>query len=141
MALSSRFNMWLYPELKWFENEAARKEACKQATSRTGSWWAGTFTCCALAALPGGWLYLNKLFAPFLLQKGVHALVGAGLASVVLLALVGLQIVFIFGYARRKVRPLLRELLAERGILLCNSCGYNLTGIADGTCPECGVHV
>lgn len=43
--------------------------------------------------------------------------------------------------ARRGTRPLLRELLAERGILLCNSCGYNLTGIADGTCPECGVHV
>lgn len=139
MALSSRFKMWLYPELKWFENEAARKEAWRQCGLR--SLWTPYLISWTLSALTAGWVILYQQFSPLLHRKGMYPFVSATLASIVVLALGALQFILMFGYHRRKVRPRLRELLAERGILLCESCGYNLTGIADGICPECGVHV
>ncbi len=38
----------------------------------------------------------------------------------------------------RRAQRLLRELLIERGILVCVHCGYDLRGQTEPRCPECG---
>lgn len=42
---------------------------------------------------------------------------------------------------REPMRKSLRRQLAERGVPICVPCGYDLRGLADGRCPECGASV
>jgi predicted amidophosphoribosyltransferase len=39
---------------------------------------------------------------------------------------------------RRPVRDQLRRELIKRGIPICRRCAYNLTGLSEPRCPECG---
>ena len=48
-----------------------------------------------------------------------------------------------FGYwmqiaMRRPLRRYLRETLVAAGVPVCLSCGYNLRGLTEPRCPECG---
>ena len=39
---------------------------------------------------------------------------------------------------RRSLRKFLRRRLTERGIPICLKCGYDLRGLTEPRCPECG---
>jgi hypothetical protein len=42
---------------------------------------------------------------------------------------------------RTRIRKQLRRDLCARGIPVCLHCGYNLLGVFQGRCPECGTKV
>jgi hypothetical protein len=41
-------------------------------------------------------------------------------------------------FTARRVKYVRWQVLAERGLPICISCGYNLTGCTTDLCPECG---
>lgn len=50
-----------------------------------------------------------------------------------------LAVLLLWGrFLRQEYARALRGLLRERGLPVCMACGYNLTGIAERRCPECG---
>lgn len=50
-----------------------------------------------------------------------------------------LAVLLLWGrFLRQEYARALRGLLRERGIPVCMACGYNLTGITEPRCPECG---
>ncbi len=76
------------------------------------------------------WRLVRVLFLPTLIGL---ALVGGLIGGVM-----GLLINHVL---RVDMRRLFREGLCAEGIPVCMACGYNLTGNASGTCPECGAAV
>lgn len=40
--------------------------------------------------------------------------------------------------SRRKIRRYLREQLVKKGVSVCLECGYQLRGLVEPRCPECG---
>ena len=48
---------------------------------------------------------------------------------------------FAIWFTRRDIRRRLREQLVKKGIPVCITCGYNLTGNESGVCPECGTEI
>lgn len=58
-------------------------------------------------------------------------------------AIVGLSVVFFLTrfYKSAKLR-FIRDDLNRHGIPICRSCGYDLNGLSESRCPECGaIHV
>lgn len=41
-------------------------------------------------------------------------------------------------FRNRPVRRAIRQIISERGYPTCVQCGYNLTGLVEPRCPECG---
>jgi len=41
-------------------------------------------------------------------------------------------------YCKRRVQRSLREQLLEIGVAICLECGYDLSALTEGRCPECG---
>jgi hypothetical protein len=69
------------------------------------------------------------------LTGGWHRAVWYGLSSV--FALGGAAVFFVYLAAARR-RRFLRKLLREEGVIICLHCGYDLRGLTEGRCPECG---
>lgn len=49
--------------------------------------------------------------------------------------------IFVFWLNRKALRQSLYKELRDAGVLICTFCGYNTTGLTQGTCPECGLQV
>ncbi|MGB0714768.1 MAG: hypothetical protein ACPGXK_02760 [Phycisphaerae bacterium] len=60
----------------------------------------------------------------------------AALSIFMALMLGGFAIILYFALGR--ARRNLRRMLVERGVAICVPCGYDLRGIRDERCPECG---
>ncbi len=117
----------LFPELKSFTTDAARKGAMRKASE--GIYVSGS--------LLGG----LALFIGLRCAKTVQELTGlAGLLLLLLFgAICGLSgFVFVF-VGRRRIRRSLRAQLNTHGVPTCMCCGYDLRGLDDTRCPECGV--
>lgn len=62
------------------------------------------------------------------------------LAAIMCALLPGLLLIPLMHLRYRKwMRVFLRDYLNDRGIPICESCGYDLRGQAKPRCPECGV--
>ena len=126
MSLKSR----LFPELEQCRSADERAAAWKSAQRRINAhrpYWIVFFI-----------LLIGGLMFPFVLPMlGVPVerrglLRGINLLVVILLS-GGVSLMF-----RSKIRRWLREYLATIGIPVCVNCGYNLTGLTEARCPECG---
>lgn len=132
----------LYPELTLFPNDEDRIKSLKQCAKglnwqwfRRPWFWAITIgygvlgmvlpalITRALAAwgMPGGFRWWVQMIPSMMLGAGF------GLA---------------FQYLYRKpIQLALRKLLNDRGTPICMECGYDLRGLPEPRCPECGTHV
>ena len=131
--------MWktkLYPELLLFDTVAERKTALREAKVRVrwGRWrwqWllavVGIYTSIVVALI----VFLYRAVSTSVYSyPWTPMLVGGASAGI---AGWGLEWMF-----RRPVRDQLRRELIKRGMPICRRCGYNLTGLSDPRCPECG---
>lgn len=126
--------MWqerLYPELKLLEPEA-RERVMAQANRRVlrgwRLWLVALAILAAFLALPQMFRLTNDL-APFVRSIARWTFPIAAL------------LVFFFGVYflwHASFRDHIRSAIIARGIPICRRCGYNLTGLNEPRCPECG---
>lgn len=123
------------PELGRYESADVAKTAWRSAWKRVfkrGRSWAF------------GLLILG--IAPALIGLSMHALrrwIGIPISPILMSGLVGGVVGGSIGLAlqlsfRKPVRRYLREDLVGRGIPICVECGYDLRGLSESRCPECG---
>ena len=98
----------------------------------------------AFARIARSWKWRLSLLAVFVLTiVGCAAIPRISWPSIWFVAAVGmcwsLSLVFGLNLLWRKawIREL-RCLLRERGVPICLHCGYDLRGLAEARCPECG---
>ncbi len=126
--------MWqekLYPELKLLDPEA-RARVMTQANRRVLRGW--RLWLVALAALTG-----------FLAVPTVMQLTNDWVPLVRSIARwtypIAALLVFFFGVYflwHTSFRDHIRSAIIARGIPICRRCGYDLTGLTEPRCPECG---
>ena len=133
-----RFHLWLESrrELAYLDTPEARKEALRDVETklrrdrhyRRISWYAYLpllvyFLVIGLglntALLPASWI--SGVWSPF-------AMPVLALVAVLSHAWLG----------RRMAQRYLRRYLRRKGILICLRCGYDLRGLLELRCPECG---
>lgn len=134
----SRWNDWLFPELKRFPDDASRRAAASEFQARVGvfNWRFGLLL---LLAIPLG------LLAPWLsgrlqawLPLGSATLgvvVGCGLFGLLQGALFATVINWSY---RKPLQRFLRLKLNSLGVPTCLHCGYDTRGLHQPRCPECG---
>ena len=118
----------MFPELTYFERRERRAELRAAVSEVHGIALAALV--CVLSGVPAYLLYvfyLSSLGWPRWLETLVLLVVLA------MAALVGSYLVL-----KTRIQRVLRRRLFARGIRLCEQCGYNLYGLADQLCPECG---
>lgn len=94
------------------------------------------------AFAPGGIDLSTHLLPLIVLYVADHVLsrLGAPLALYVvgMASVVPVCVFVLVQMARRRIRPFIWRKLAERGVLVCLHCGYDLRGQTVCRCPECG---
>lgn len=124
-----------FPELARFADRADQKLRFEQAyrhVSRTHGFGAYAWVATGVAVVVvvvflRSWLPSTRL--EFLL-----ALMGA-FAGGAALKWIGLWLF------RERIRRRLREVLVDRGELICEECGYDTRGLTSRRCPECGAEL
>lgn len=94
------------------------------------------------AFAPGGIDLSSHLIPLIALYVADHVLshLGAPLALYVIgmASVVPVCVFVLVQIARRRIRPFIWQKLAERGVIVCLHCGYDLRGQTVCRCPECG---
>jgi hypothetical protein len=129
MLFNPKYYRRLFPELMEFETDRARDDAWDRAVAavlRSVSYY--SMVVLLLGPLLGGLILVAILkWVPRYLQLPtalvIMAAVGAGLPLIAF---------------RWRVRRVLRQHLDTQSGLICRDCGYNLTGLTEPRCPECG---
>jgi peptidoglycan/LPS O-acetylase OafA/YrhL len=131
--------MFDFPEAALFPTARASMDAIKAA------YWAERVRLVKVTAVPAGLVvlvFMILLVAPLrgFLMKWFGSLTTG--ASCVLIPLVVLSGAVWYGgfraFVREPMRKRLRASLRSHGLLLCIHCGYDLRGVGESRCPECG---
>ena len=124
-----RWLAWWFPDLTRIESASARRTLWRSAFRPVSDSWAYR----ASIILP----YTGCLFA---LLVGPR-IVDIWIVVVVAAFLMTLSYPAALWPVRRRITHNLRRILNERGLPTCLKCGYDLTGIESGVCPECGTKI
>ncbi len=120
----------LFPELKQFRGAAEQRNAWRRAQSETQRrpWF---WICLALILIADAALVFSLPYLAVPVTK--RGLVRGAALLLTVLAAATLSWIF-----QKAIRRSLRQQLSEKGVPICISCGYNLTGHFADRCPECG---
>lgn len=139
MQSNSRLSLWLYPELARFDTQAERQTAAMQFQRQLIKSWRMWATVIGVSIGLGTIVPLMPLWLPWLVpglrfsiaMQVVVTTIGSILPGLILP--IGLNLAI-----RQPFRRHLRERLAARGVPICIPCGYDLRGLTEARCPECG---
>ena len=130
--------MWqtrLYPELLRLDTDIERKKLLRDARiwGRGGRWsWRRLLVILGIyVGIIALSLFLRRAWSTNVYIQQWTGLVRAGVVG-------GFAVWALDWIWRRPLRDQIRRELIKRGILICQRCGYNLTGLAEPRCPECG---
>ncbi len=127
----------MFPELAVFDSVDERKavyaDACREHWNQRG--WRTLGVVIGITALCFVWSYVVGIILDDI-PKGPRL---AGLHTLLTLPLFGLT----FGwfaprFLRDTMRPFIRAEAAKYRPPVCTECNYNLTGLTEPRCPECG---
>ena len=143
MDLQDTLRSWLYSELKGFDTEAARRQALKQCARDVELGWRSMLMCsCGIGLATlwaiALWMLAQGRLASTLVNTGIPVWAGSAMAYGIYLLILVSSIASPLSQRHREIRRGLREMLADKGMSICQGCGYNLTGNVSGICPECG---
>lgn len=125
----------MYPELERYETSDAAKAAWRAAwwrVLRTLRFWAIGIVLIGVAPAS---ISLFIVYARRLLSIPIPPVLWGGLIGGVIGGFMGLGFQLAF---RTPVRRSLREDLVCKGVPICVNCGYDLRGLEEPRCPECG---
>ncbi|MGE3181608.1 MAG: hypothetical protein AB7N71_08255 [Phycisphaerae bacterium] len=126
-------NHKLFPELAMFPTELAANTAYKDWQKKNAKTWRFWFILIGYSALVGALVAIAfvsiRRWIP--LPKSMLGGVVGGVTG-------GSGIVVLTWLWRQKCRRFLRERLIEQGVPVCIPCGYDLRGLSENRCPECG---
>ncbi len=131
-----RLSMWqerLFPELTMLASEAERRNLVTAADQQTVGWGRRLTFVVVVAVIVGGGggFVLGTLLKSWALPNW---LIGVFTCTICVTAsLLGVQL-----FWRKPLRAYIRRELNQRGIPVCLHCAYNLTGLPEPRCPECG---
>jgi len=117
-----------YPELLRFETFDQRFIALREAGSNSSTASQALMGLAIVFSWPCFGVVMIRLVGP----QSMPYVIPAGFV------LVGCAAHWFNLKQRARVRRRLRELLNERGIKTCVACGYDMRGLENVTCPECG---
>lgn len=124
------------PELTRFDSadeaRAALRAHMRQAVRSPAVWLR---ICLMIAGLIGGTSLLVYLAIPYLGAHGAPPWLVGGLTGFLVGGSAGYGANVVF---RRPLRRYLRNVLVEKGVPICLPCGYDLRGLPEPRCPECG---
>jgi hypothetical protein len=85
-------------------------------------------------------LYVIFLLSNWLAEQVAETLsISLGWFQLIITFILLIITAYVFLYVEgRRVRSSLRKLLNSRGIPVCLGCGYDLRGLSEHRCPECG---
>lgn len=134
----SRWNAWLFPELRRFPDEQSRHAAGVEFQRKIGilNW-----RIAALLPLAIGFGVLTPFLVPHLRawlplpSPTASVILGGGLIGLVQGAVFA---TFINWSYRKPMQRFLREKLNTLGVPTCVGCGYDTRSLAEPRCPECG---
>ncbi len=120
----------LFPDLERFPTDQSRRKALSLALAEGRMHWRYWLAVAGIvAAEVWFWFSMRRLGIP----GAWRGLVGWLAVAVTVLACWLVVLSF-----KKRIRRSLWRSLADHGIPCCTSCGYNLRGLADARCPECG---
>ncbi len=127
---------WLYPDLLRLPDDESRNEAyCEAGVKAKMGPSYGISVGVAFVLVIGIVVYSSVYLSPtgkaYVLNRAIPAL------GIMLIA----SWILIWKLSQKRYLNLLRHELVRRGILICVSCGYDLSGTSSGTCPECGTTI
>jgi len=127
-----KFRLWLYPELRFLKTREARKAAQKAFGQRPKHVWKVMLGVIPISITAAA---VSIAIMRMMLWLGVSIWLGT---------LINALIWAIFGafagafFWRRPYILFLRRYLQDQGVPVCLKCGYDLRGLNDPRCPECG---
>lgn len=122
-------NLWIraFPELALFETANERRNAFVDARRLPPSSRGFRFLMTNVIG------FVALVVPMYLLPSGARRL---RFALSLLLFVVGVMLLRL--YFRNEIRMSLRQRLALEGVPICAKCGYELRGLTQPRCPECG---
>ena len=129
--------MWrtkLFPELLLLDRNAERKQLLRDAKRKMKhrGWYA--------AAVCVG--VIGSVLAPQYFERRIGAYFSVSRTRLFGILVTGLAVAAVVWAIQRlwykPLRDQVRRELIARGIPVCLRCGYNLTGLSEPRCPECG---
>ena len=120
----------LFPELDRLPTEKARRKAFSTAMFEVTTRWRYWALVAGIVAVS---VYTQFSVARLGVSMAWRGIVRWAIVAGTVLACWGLILSF-----KRTIRRTLWRALADSGVPCCQSCGYDLRGIAHGRCPECG---
>lgn len=135
-ALHQRWWRRRFPELARFPTDKQAENALDRATEDGGmqrsDWQLAAAFVIGIAVITGVFVYFTMRIGP---QWRVPLKIGEWIYAVVMACATFVLLVHIY---RRQIRRSLREQLCDIGVPICVPCGYDLRGLDEPRCPECG---
>jgi uncharacterized paraquat-inducible protein A len=129
--------MWrtkLFPELLLLDGVAERNQLLRDAKRQMKHrGWYSAAVCVGVIA---------SILAPQYFERRIGAYFSVARTRLLGILVTGLAVAAVVWAIQRlwykPLRDQIRRELIERGIPVCLRCGYNLTGLSEPRCPECG---
>lgn len=125
-----------FPELALFDGPEERSNAWRAAIElprQAVIAWA--FLLCPLLGIGGG--LLSAVIGGYVRLQS-WGWIWDDVKSLPVVIPIVLSIPFVLWIRREHIEQSLREQLIRRGHPICTECGYDLKGLTDPRCPECG---